>query len=400
MYDHLDEIENEFKEIHEEQKNKDEVDPKMQKIYRNNLFLYLAYMILPIILSIFILIALTDIDFFFKDVNASEFAITNAVNDVNGLLIVDPNNFENLDSAYESFLIPVGADGTHIIYVHASATFITDTDFFDSVLEGDVYTYTLKASVLNDIIDGNIKKWPNNAQINFHIPYDDVSPLVAGSSVDNIIELTKENSVPTVALNAIFAFTLMLIIAIPMVIISKPILIGDFNLLKVDNESVGTVLAKSGIGVLYMFGGNIAVGILVMAISTMFQIPDQVSANQLAINLMLKSPYFILMIITAVVIGPIVEELVFRKSFFGLIKNEKWALVISSLVFGLIHISTEILTGDIGMVIVSSLPYIAGGFIFGYIYMINKKNIVIPIIAHMGYNLISVLMSMFLLYVL
>lgn len=31
MYDHLDEIENEFKEIHEEQKNKDEVDPKIAK---------------------------------------------------------------------------------------------------------------------------------------------------------------------------------------------------------------------------------------------------------------------------------------------------------------------------------------------------------------------------------
>jgi hypothetical protein len=84
MYDHLDEIENEFKEIHEDQKNKNEVDPKLQKIYRNNLFLYLAYMILPIILSIFILVALTDIDFFFQDVNASEYAITKAVNDVNG----------------------------------------------------------------------------------------------------------------------------------------------------------------------------------------------------------------------------------------------------------------------------------------------------------------------------
>lgn len=115
---------------------------------------------------------------------------------------------------------------------------------------------------------------------------------------------------------------------------------------------------------------------------------------------MLKLFYFILMIIIVVVIGFIVEELVFRKLFFGLIKNEKWVFVIFLLVFGLIYILIEIFIGDIGMVIVSSLLYIVGGFIFGYIYMINKKNIVILIIVYMGYNLIFVLMFMFLFYVL
>lgn len=93
---------------------------------------------------------------------------------------------------------------------------------------------------------------------------------MVGFFVDNIIKLIKENLVLIVVLNVIFVFILMLIIVILMVIIFKLILIGDFNLLKVDNESVGIVLVKFGIGVFYMFGGNIVVGIFVMVIFILF----------------------------------------------------------------------------------------------------------------------------------
>lgn len=94
--------------------------------------------------------------------NVSEFVIINVVNDVNGLLIVDLNNFENFDLIYEFFLILVGVDGIYIIYVYVLVIFIINIDFFDFVLEGDVYIYILKILVFNDIIDGNIKKWFNN----------------------------------------------------------------------------------------------------------------------------------------------------------------------------------------------------------------------------------------------
>lgn len=396
MYEHLDQIENEFKEIHEEN-NKDEKDPKIQQIYKNNLFLYLAYIILPLILSVVVILALRGNPFFFQNVNPSEHAITNATSDVNGLLIVNPEQFEGLDSLYQSFLIPVGSDGQSTIYVHSAASFITNTDFFSKPTD-DPVTYLINHDVFLDILNGTITHWPNHAKITFYVPYDDVSPNVAGSIIDDIKILTGSSSIPTMALNALFSFVVMLVIAVPMIIISIPVIGKDLQFLQTDNENVGTILSKAGIGILYMFAANVVVNILITGISKLFMIPDQLSANQLSINLMLKSPYFILMVITAVLIGPIVEELVFRKSFFGLIKNEKYALIISSIVFGLIHISTEILSGDLGIILISGLPYIAGGFVFGYVYMINKKNIIIPIIAHMLYNLISVIISIFLFF--
>lgn len=395
MYDHLNEIEDDFKDFHENNEPVKKENPLFIKVYKNNMFLYLGYMILPILLSVFVIIAFADNEFFFRDVNPSQHAIENAISDVNSLLIVNPNTFEQMDDMYETFFIPIGLDGSSTIYVHRAATFITSTDFFIIETLDEVTTYTLKPETFNDILDGTITNWPNNAKINFYIPINDVSISVAGSSIDDAEILTGTGTVPTIALNALFAFGVMLIVAIPMVIISKPVIINDLDLLKKDNESIGTILSKSGIGILYMFAGNIVVGVLISVLTSVLSIPDQLSANQLSINLMLKSPYAILIILTAVIIGPIVEELVFRKSFFGLIKNERYALIISSLVFGLIHITTEIISGDFGLVLINSLPYIAGGFVFGYIYMINKKNIVIPIIAHMGYNLISVLISLF-----
>jgi membrane protease YdiL (CAAX protease family) len=395
MYDHLNEVEEDFKDFHKSNEPLDKENPLFIKVYKNNMFLYLGYMILPILLSIFVIIAFADNEFFFRDVNPSEHAIENAISDVNSLLIVNPNTFDQMDDMYESFFIPIGSDGLSTIYVHTAATFITSTNFFIIETLDEVTTYTLRPEIFDGILDGSITNWPNNAKISFYIPINDVSPGVAGSVIDDSEILTGVGTVPTIALNALFAFGIMLIVAIPMVILSKPVIINDLNLLKKDNESVGTILSKSGIGILYMFAGNIVVGVLISILTSVLSIPDQLSANQLSINMMLKSPYSILIIITAVVIGPIVEELVFRKSFFGLIKNERYALIISSLVFGLIHITTEIISGDFGLVLINSLPYIAGGFVFGYIYIINKKNIVIPIIAHMGYNLISVLISLF-----
>ena len=100
----------------------------------------------------------------------------------------------------------------------------------------------------------------------------------------------------------------------------------------------------------------------------------------------------ILMFIAAVFLGPIAEELVFRKSIFAIIKNEKIALVISAFVFGGVHLLSET---TLNGVIMSGIVYIMMGFVFGYIYIRNKKNISVLITIHILSNLISVIATIF-----
>ena len=82
-----------------------------------------------------------------------------------------------------------------------------------------------------------------------------------------------------------------------------------------------------------------------MGFNGIFNIPNQISLNQLSIEVSLKSPFFILMVISVITFGPIVEELVLEKVFWSN-QNERTALIVSALIFGGIHVAQEFLTGD------------------------------------------------------
>ena len=113
--------------------------------------------------------------------------------------------------------------------------------------------------------------------------------------------------------------------------------------------------------------------------------------------------------IVLVVFAPIVEELIFRKSVFQILKKFKFSttkkIIISGLLFGLLHVLSTIIsyiaTGADSMTIiielVYSLPYIGTGFILSYIYAETNENIATPIFAHMFNNAMSCV-AIFLLY--
>lgn len=123
---------------------------------------------------------------------------------------------------------------------------------------------------------------------------------------------------------------------------------------------------------------------------TMIFTGGSTSDNQTAINGILSSNYAIPMMIFIAFIGPIVEELVFRKSLHGIMRYLKfpvWLIIlISSLLFGAIHINFNSLKD-----IIHILQYSAIGVGLG-IMECKTKNIVPCIIAHMFINALSLAM--------
>jgi membrane protease YdiL (CAAX protease family) len=130
-----------------------------------------------------------------------------------------------------------------------------------------------------------------------------------------------------------------------------------------------------------------------MALSNALSIPVSESVNQMTIVRMLNSNGVVFIVISAVIIGPIVEELVFRKAMFGLIKNNIIAIVVSSLIFGAIHLTAE---ASIAEALINGISYFAMGLVFGFIYIKNNRNIMAPIAVHILVNLISVIGSLLL----
>lgn len=115
------------------------------------------------------------------------------------------------------------------------------------------------------------------------------------------------------------------------------------------------------------------------------------SENQEAIVNMLKSSPFSLFItfIAVVFLGPIVEEFIFRKCLFNIINIDWLSIIVSGIIFGLIHVISG---GDYIM----SIPYILSGIMFAVGYKLCNKNIYPSIIAHMVLNLFSVYAIMYL----
>ncbi|WP_010529431.1 CPBP family intramembrane glutamic endopeptidase [Lentibacillus jeotgali] len=106
--------------------------------------------------------------------------------------------------------------------------------------------------------------------------------------------------------------------------------------------------------------------------------------TQMIMDITRTVPFFV--IVTAIV-APILEEIVFRKIIFGeLYKRMGFflAAAISAFVFGIIHGEPEHI-----------LIYASIGFVFAFLY-VKTKRIIVPIIAHMVMNSISVIIQLLL----
>lgn len=185
----------------------------------------------------------------------------------------------------------------------------------------------------------------------------------------------------TVINNAIIYITLVVSC---LILLNKEI-ITDFKKLEKQNAVKVFLTCLAGVGLVY--AGNIVGSIL----TSIFGGTGS-SANQEALEKILFSPYAFIMIVFIVVVGPIVEELVFRKSMHEILRSLKlptWLVLgISSVLFGLIHV---ISAGDF----VEVFPYILMGVTIGSLE-IKTKNIYPSIFVHIFINALSTAMIFYL----
>lgn len=113
------------------------------------------------------------------------------------------------------------------------------------------------------------------------------------------------------------------------------------------------------------------------------------SQNELAIQSMFSKDIIsmVSLFLLLVIFTPIVEETVFRKSIYGLVRpslGDKGAIIISGLIFGLLHVVGH---GDF----IQIIPYAFMGLSFSYIYYHSNRNIYVVIAIHALNNLIPYL---------
>lgn len=133
------------------------------------------------------------------------------------------------------------------------------------------------------------------------------------------------------------------------------------------------------------------VGIIIMIISSIIIALSGISDNinqEANINMLKQAP--IIEILCAVIFGPILEELVFRRGLKNFTSNKHVYAITTGLIFAFIHIISSISNNSDIIMLIYLIPYGALGIAFGYAYK-KTNNIFGTITFHSIHNLISLL---------
>lgn len=154
----------------------------------------------------------------------------------------------------------------------------------------------------------------------------------------------------------------------------------DFELERIESKTkLGGIILWSVIGFFMVYLGQIAAALIEKYALGIEPGSDNTTMIVDVINLV---PIFF---IVPAIIGPALEELVFRKVIFGAFHKKMnffFAALLSSVVFSVFHRDFEHI-----------LIYAAIGFIFAFLY-VKTKRIIVPIIAHMAMNTFVLLIQL------
>lgn len=148
---------------------------------------------------------------------------------------------------------------------------------------------------------------------------------------------------------------------------------------------------KFNIRILFKYIPIYIIGLLLMAISSyvISKITNiETSQNEALVRQYIKL-FPIYMSFSTVLYAPLVEEITFRKTFRNIINDKVLFILISGIMFGIIHVSiSNNTTNDLLMII----PYLIMGIDFSYIYY-KSDNIFTTITIHSIHNLILLIIQ-------
>lgn len=188
---------------------------------------------------------------------------------------------------------------------------------------------------------------------------------------------TKGEGIPVSA-----AMILCVVVMVVMVYLLKPVYQESWENFKKD--------IVANIGYIILFGVLLFVVSIISSLVIMLLTGLDTSVNQAAIEEMFgQYPFYVAF--SAVVFAPIVEEGLFRGVFFRGFssRNMILAYLVSSLLFGFIHVADSVLAGNL-LDVVFIFVYANMGLVFALLYH-KSDQMISGILLHALYNGLSIL---------
>lgn len=233
---------------------------------------------------------------------------------------------------------------------------------------GTIFNYLI-------VSDGiNIKKIPKSFGVFLLFMFSSVFQLIAAAFLNYDIDNLKDNQ------QLILSLISDLILLFILIYIYRRTIIDDFRKLIKDVNRIFDISIKYWlIGLLCMMASNFLINILTPARAV----------NEEAVQEVIHSSKY-LAIFTMGIVGPMIEELVFRKSFRDVFKNDKAFIIASGLVFGSLHVLLS-LSSSFDLLYI--IPYSSLGIVFAAMYA-KTDNIYSSMSMHMFHNTVLTIISL------
>ena len=350
------------------------------------LFSLLYYVVVMYLVASILYVVVINIPGFVEIYTKDEILLKAIEDDNAGLALLDQDIYQQYKDDYLDHVVGIESYMGFVVLVNRN-----NPDYMNLLYTIDPTTDELILSVIviEDILNQNPLNttWDGETTIVIYKEKDQFVPPTFFNDHYVMVEGPQEIIDPLAL--SIVNFTVYLILIPGVLYFLKPDLSMDIEEIKPKKNELFLAII---IGYAYIWVGNIVSSYGSGFLSQLFNLEVDEAVNQEIIISAVRSSGSILMILSAVLIGPIVEELIFRKAFFGLIKKDSLALMSSTVIFGLIHVIGE---PSIQAALVNGLSYFVMGFVFGLIYLKNKRNIVVPIMVHILSNAISILAILF-----
>lgn len=194
-------------------------------------------------------------------------------------------------------------------------------------------------------------------------------------NIFNLLNLDLTNNFIYLLLN----LSVYLISLIILLIVYRKSIFKEFK------DFIKNFFSFSKIGIKYWLQGLV---FMLLTNTIIIYITGGMAANEEG-NRSLISLYPIFSIISMSILGPFLEELLFRKGFKEAFEDKKQFLIVSSLLFGSAHLLAS-LTNFEWTQLLFIIPYAGFGYFFGKAYL-ETNNIYTSTFAHMLHNTLSVI---------
>jgi hypothetical protein len=368
-----------FESLFEEKKPEEKVKPLFP--LNRAIISVVVYFFIMLFVAGFAVLSFYEMDDFTKDYTVQESMIYNVYQNPNAVGYLSSVDYYMYESDYPNLVI-LYEDLAFVVFANGANPYLKTSYTIEQIRT----LYTIE-----------------NLTWNTNRPTVKVELLMFEYNQDyldhmGIIELTNAANVKTPkafteltdSASSILNFAIYIVLAVSIIPITFSMMKVEIDYFKKPFKQIG-VDAVVGYGIMLI--ASIGAQFAVQIIGFIFNYAQPVSLNQQAIERSLLSSTGVLMILVTILFAPILEELIFRKAMFRFFKNQWVAMVVSSLIFGLIHVSSERTFLDF---FTNLITYSASGFALGYVYIKNKHNVWSSILVHAVANAVSIIMILFL----